>query len=84
MPFRNPCVNRNLAVCAPKEDAVRLGLHLIEDVGEEAARRMVEEREERDPYTDAGDLVRRTGFKPQAVLSLEMAGAFNTSTAGGL
>ena len=80
VPFRNPCVNRSRAVCAPEEGAVRLGLQLIKDVGAEAARRIVEEREERGPYAGAGDLVRRTGLKPQAVLSLAMAGAFDGIT----
>ncbi len=80
VPFRNPCVNRSRAVCAPEEGAVRLGLQLIRDVGEEAARCIVEEREERGPYAGAGDLVRRTGLKPQAVLSLVQAGAFDALT----
>ena len=31
-------------------------------------------------YTDAGDLVRRTGLKPQAMESLVMAGAFDSVT----
>ena len=37
----------------------------------------MEERERHGPYATAGDLVRRTGLKPQAVLSLVMAGAFD-------
>ena len=41
---------------------------------------MVEEREERGPYAGAGDLVRRTGLKPQAVLSLVRAGTFDALT----
>ena len=70
VPFRNPCVNRSLVQCIPHDGSVLLGLRFVKDVGEEAARRMVEEREERGPYAGAGDLVRRTGLKPQAVLSL--------------
>ena len=80
VPFRNPCVNRSRTACVPEDGAVRLGLQLIKDVGAEAARRMVEEREERGPYAGAGDLVRRTGLKPQAVLSLVRAGAFDALT----
>ena len=41
---------------------------------------VVEERERHGPYVTAGDLVRRTGLKPQAVLSLTMAGAFDGIT----
>ena len=77
-PFLNPCVNESLAACAPESGSVRLGLQLIKDVGAESARLVVEERERRGPYVTAGDLVRRTGLKPQVVLSLAMAGAFDT------
>ena len=57
---------------------MRLGLQLIKDAGAESARLIVKEREQRGPYVTAGDLVRRTGLKPQVVLSLAMAGAFDT------
>ena len=77
VPFLNPCVNRSKAVCAPESGSVRLGLRLIKDVGAESAKLVVEERERHGPYVTAGDLVRRTGLKPQAVLSLAMAGAFD-------
>ncbi len=80
VPFLNPCVNESQAVCAPENDSARLGLQLIKDVGVESARLIVEEREKHGPYTTAGDLVRRTGLKPQAVLSLVMAGAFDGIT----
>ena len=80
VPFLNPCVNESLAVCAPENGSVRLGLQLVKDVGTESARLIVKERERRGPYVTAGDLVRRTGLKPQAVLSLAMAGAFDAVT----
>ena len=38
---------------------------------------IVEERDRHGPYLNPADLVRRTGLKPQAVLSLVMAGAFD-------
>ena len=66
-----------LAVCTPESGSVRLGLQLIKDVGAESANLVVEERERHGPYVTAGDLVRRTGLKPQAVLSLALAGAFD-------
>ena len=58
-----------------------LGLRFGKDVGE-ASRQgtIVEERDLHGPYTGAGDLVRRTGLKPQAVESLVMAGAFDSIT----
>ena len=80
VPFLNPCVNESLAACAPESGSVRLGLQLIKDVGAESARLIVKERERRGPYVTAGDLVRRTGLKPQAVPSLAMAGAFDAIT----
>ena len=80
VPFLNPCVNGSLVACAPESGSVRLGLQLIRDVGAESASLIVEERESCGPYATAGDLVRRTGLKPQAVLSLTMAGAFDAVT----
>ncbi|MCY4529875.1 MAG: DNA polymerase III subunit alpha, partial [Chloroflexi bacterium] len=80
VPFLNPCVNGSLAMCSPEEWSVRLGFRFIKDVGAESAKLIVEERERHGPYVTAGDLVRRTGLKPQAVLSLTMAGAFDVIT----
>ena len=80
VPFLNPCVNRSNALCAPESGTVRLGLGLIRDVGSESARTIVEERVRHGPYVSAGDLVRRTGLKPSAVLSLVMAGTFDGLT----
>ena len=77
VPFLNPCVNGSRAVCAPESGSVRLGLQIIKDVGAESARLVVEDRDRHGPYVTAGDLVRRTGLKPQAILSLVMAGAFD-------
>ena len=75
--FLNPCVNQSRAGCSPEGDSVRLGLQFIKDVGAESARLIVAERQRQGPYTTAGDLVRRTGLKDQAVLSLVLAGAFD-------
>ena len=75
--FLNPCVNRSRAVCSPESGSVRLGLQFIKDVGEESAKLIVAERQRQGPYTTAGDLVRRTGLKHQAVLSLVAAGSFD-------
>ena len=80
VPFLNPCVNRGQVECAPERESVRLGLRFIKDVGSESARLIVEERERHGSYVSAGDLVRRTGLKPQAVLSLVMAGGFDGVT----
>ena len=75
--FRNPCVNFSQVDCVPEAGALRLGLRFIKDVGTSSARLIVEERQRGGSYGSAGDLVRRTGLKPQAVLSLVRAGAFD-------
>ena len=77
VPFLNPCVNLSRVDCAPEAGALRLGLRFIKDVGASSARLIVEERQRGRSYVSAGDLVRRTGLKPQAVLSLVRAGAFD-------
>ncbi len=80
VPFLNPCVNRSDVKCTYRNDSVLLGLGKVKDVGEESAKTIVEERERHGHYSGAGDLVRRTGLKPQAVHSLVMAGAFDEVT----
>ena len=77
VPFLNPCVNGSREACSPDSGAVRLGLRFVKDVGAESAKLIAEERERHGLYATAGDLVRRTGLKPQAVQSLTMAGAFD-------
>ena len=80
VPFLNPCVNRSGVRCVPDNNFVLLGLRFVKDVGEESASALVREREEHGRYRSAADLVRRTGLKPQAALSLVMAGAFDSVT----
>ena len=80
VPFLNPCVNRSMGKCVPEDRAVLLGLRFIRDVGPESARLIVTERQRGGPYAGANDLVRRTGLKPQAALSLAKAGAFDGVT----
>ncbi len=77
VPFLNPCVNRSEVACIPEDRSVLVGLRFIKDVGPESAKLIVEERERGGRYAGAGDLVRRTGLKPQAVLSLVQAGVFD-------
>ena len=75
--FRNPCVNLSQADCTPETGALRLGLRFVKDVGKGGARLIVEDRQRVGCYVSAGDLVRRTGIKEQAVRSLVRAGAFD-------
>ena len=80
VPFLNPCVNRSAVRSQPEDGAARLGLGMIKDIGPDSAKLIVEERNQRGPYADAGELIRRTGLKPQAVRSLIEAGAFDALT----
>ena len=78
VPFLNPCVNRSEEKCISQGEAVLLGLRFVKDVGGSGAETLVRERRRGGAYISAGDLVRRTGLKPQAVESLVMAGAFDS------
>ena len=77
VPFLNPCVNLSGVECSSHNDSLLLGLGKVKDVGEESAKLIVEERERHGSYTGAGDLVRRTGLRPQTAHSLVMSGAFD-------
>ena len=80
VPFLTPCVNLSDEKCIPKGKSVLLGLRFIKDVGAAGTEAILRERERGGAYTGAGDLVRRTGLKPNAVESLVMAGAFDGVT----
>ena len=77
VPFLSPCVNRSGVKCVPEDGAVRLGLGIVKDVGDRSAETIVSERQRFGAYDGAGDLIRRTGLAPQAVVSLVMAGALD-------
>ena len=79
-PFLNPCVNRSQVQCRPEHGSARLGLEMIKEIGPESAKLIVDERERHGPYTDASELIRRTGLRPQALRSLVEAGAFDVLT----
>ncbi len=80
VPFLNPCVNRSEEKCVPQNKSVLMGLRFVRDVGAAGAEVILRERQRGGAYIGAGDLVRRTGLKPQAVESLVMAGAFDAIT----
>ena len=80
VPFLNPCVNRSEEKCVPQGKSAMLGLRFVKDVGAAGAEVILRERRSGGAYIGAGDLVRRTGLKPQAVESLVMAGAFDSVT----
>jgi len=56
--------------------AVRLGLAAVTGIGAKVAERLVAERDEKGPYRDLRDLVRRTGLVEAQLEALATAGAF--------
>ncbi len=54
-----PDVNQSDVYCTVEDDALRIGVGFIRDVGWDAAEALVEERERHGPFRGLGDLVRR-------------------------
>ncbi|HSG48318.1 MAG TPA: hypothetical protein VLA43_10930, partial [Longimicrobiales bacterium] len=73
-----PDVNRSRLRCTAEGNHLRVGLGFVRGVGEEMALRIVEEREERGPFTSLVDFLRRTPatLKRPAVENLIWVGAF--------
>ena len=59
------------------QPAVRLGFASVRDLGAKAAERIAVERDERGPYQDLEDFVRRTNLSRAALEALATAGAFD-------
>ncbi|KOX21230.1 DNA polymerase [Saccharothrix sp. NRRL B-16348] len=58
--------------------AVRLGLGAVRDLGDDAAEHITTERHTHGPYTDLGDLARRTGLTTTQLEALATAGALGS------
>ena len=78
--IRQPDVNVSEAGCSLDEGAVRIGLGYVRSVGEEAAKRLVAERDKNGPYSAIGELARRAGL-PEAGLDARELQALVTSGA---
>ena len=70
-----PCVARSEARCAMEDGAVRIGLGYVRDVREEAAARLVAEREAGGPFRDIADLAARADLRREQVAQLVRSGA---------
>jgi error-prone DNA polymerase len=77
-----PDVNRSGAYCGleaiEEGEAVRIGLGYVASVGAEEATALVAERDERDVFTDVGDLARRVSLSHDALEALVRGGACDT------
>ena len=70
-----PDVQRSEAKCRIEDDAVRVGLAYVRDVGEEAAKALVEERERGGPFRGVRDLAQRAPLDRSALEGLVSSGA---------
>ena len=74
-----PDINRSQPHFTVENGAIRFGLVAIRNVGEEAMREMLAEREQNGPFTDFSDfLVRAPGVNKRMVEGLIKAGCFNS------
>ncbi|MDH3227903.1 MAG: error-prone DNA polymerase, partial [Thermoleophilia bacterium] len=70
-----PCVNRSLAICKVDDNAMRVGLGYVREVRQEAAERVVAERDVDGPFRDLADLASRTDLRTEQLTQLVRAGA---------
>ena len=70
-----PCVNRSEAACSMDGGAVRVGLGYVREVREEAASRLVAEREREGPFRGLADLAARADLRREQLAQLVRAGA---------
>src|ERR671916_2906635 len=70
-----PDVQKSVAKCRIEDDAVRVGLAYVRDVGEEAAKALVDEREQRGLFRGVRDLVQRAPLDRPALEGLVSSGA---------
>ena len=73
----NPDVNKSMEKCAIEDSSIRLGFLNVANLGEAAAKAIVEERGAHGPFTSLGKLMERTGLKREVVERLVDAGAFD-------
>lgn len=70
-----PCIARSQAVCTMEDGAVRVGLGYVRGVREEAAARLVAERDADGPFRDVADLAARSDLRREQLAQLVRAGA---------
>ena len=82
-PIRGPDVNRSGELCAPEDQALRLGLRFLKDLPEKTLKRILDDRRASGPYLDVVDFQRRSscGFPEMSLLI--RSGSLD-SLAGGL
>jgi error-prone DNA polymerase len=74
-----PDVNQSQATCTVEDgNAVRIGLRLVDDLGEDTALQIAAERAANGPYRSLADLVRRVPVRIEGLENLVAVGAAET------
>ena len=71
------CIHRSQVGCTVEDGAVRLGLGMVRNLGDDAARRVVDEREARGPFGGLADLAARTALRPEQMAMMARAGTLD-------
>ena len=72
------CIHRSQVGCTVEDGSVRLGLGMVRNLGDDAARRVVDEREARGAFSGLADLAARTGLRPEQMAMMARAGTLDT------
>ena len=71
------CIHRSQVGCTVEDGAVRLGLGMVRNLGDDTARRVVDERQMRGPFAGLADLAARTGLRPEQMAMMARAGTLD-------
>ncbi len=74
---RRPDINISDAQCTVEDEAVRIGLHYVKNVGDACGLRVQEERERGGPFGSLFDFVQRTGLPRHSIEALIQVGGFD-------
>ncbi len=72
-----PCIAHSSARCSLEDGAVRIGLGYVRGVREDAAERVVDERERNGPFADPADLAARSDLRREQLIQLARAGSLD-------
>ncbi len=75
--FLVPDVNKSQAKSAIEDDALRLGLLTVKNIGPEATETVLSTRRRGGPFASVADVMERTGLQREELESLAGAGAFD-------
>ena len=75
--IRNPCINRSDIRTVTGEKSVQLPLHLVKGIGEDMARRIIDEREKHGKYTSVVNFINRNNTNVRDVTIMAKAGCFD-------